>query len=225
MRPNDSIDVASLASLQQQCVARWHDQPIDNPVEAESSLAWHVCQQHQFNFRLWHEEDLARAPHADDGQIARVKRSIDRLNQQRNDWIEILDDHIAAILHEAGVRTTDDTPINTETAGSAIDRLSIMALRIYHYQDEVDRRGDDDDDRASLIGRIELAHSQRAELIQSLQQLVDDLLSGRKRHRTVHQLKMYNDPRLNPAIYRQPTGHDEAGTSTKDRKIIRRRMS
>lgn len=191
--------VAELTRLQIAAVSDWHHQPISNPYQGIAQL---VCTQHEYNFRLWHEEDKARSPTATDQEIAQVKRSIDKLNQARNDMIEKVDDAITACLEMAGVKPVADAPINTETAGSAIDRLSIMALRLYHYREQRERDDIDDDHREKVAARITLCEQQHADLSNSLQQLLDDLFAGRKRHKTYRQMKMYNDPSLNPAIYR-----------------------
>lgn len=190
--------VKSLTDLQIDTVDRWHREPIDNPHDGLESL---VCQQHQFNYRLWHEEDKARDPSATDAKIAEVKRSIDKLNQARNDMIEKIDDAITAMLDAAGIQAAD-AAVNTETAGSAIDRLSIMSLRLFHYAEQRDRAGADDTHRAKVAQRITLCQQQHADLSNSLQELFDDIFAGRKQHRTYRQMKMYNDPSLNPAIYK-----------------------
>lgn len=201
--PAEAPQVAEITGLQVDCVRRWHDQPIDTPCDGFLAL---VCRQHEFNFRLWHEEDIARSPTATDEQIAEVKRSIDRLNQQRNDMIEQVDDALARWLCDAGVMTPDDAPVNTETPGSAIDRLSIMALRLYHYREQLQREDVDEAHREKVAQRIALCEQQHGDLSQSLQELLDDLFAGRKRHKTYRQMKMYNDPSLNPAIYRSDSG-------------------
>lgn len=191
--------VSDITQLQIDCVEKWHNEPIANPYDGFKQL---VCRQHEFNYRLWHEEDIARSPEADDERIAAVKRSIDKLNQQRNDMIEQIDDAITAMLVEAGVVDTTSLPINTETAGSAIDRLSIMSLRLYHYAEQRDRADADDEHRAKVAARVQLCEVQHADLSHSLQTLLDDLLAARKQHKTYRQMKMYNDPSLNPEIYR-----------------------
>ncbi len=137
-RGNCPIDVRQLTTLQQETVARWHQQEIDNPYVG---LLGTVCQQHGFNFQLWHEEDIARSLDVSDREIARVKRSIDRFNQQRNDWIEKIDDDITAMLERDGIQTSGDAPLNTETPGSAVDRLSILALRIFHLREQLETEG------------------------------------------------------------------------------------
>jgi hypothetical protein len=196
--------VSQLTQLQIDTVARWHQEPIANPYEGLEQL---VCKQHEYNYRLWHEEDKARSPAATDQEIANVKRAIDQLNQARNDMIEKVDDAITERLTQAGISPAVDAPINTETAGSAIDRLSIMALRLYHYREQLEREDIDDQHREKVAQRIALCEQQHADLSHSLQELLDAIFAGRKRHKTYRQMKMYNDPSLNPAIYQSKSGN------------------
>ncbi|MCI0360602.1 MAG: DUF4254 domain-containing protein [Planctomycetaceae bacterium] len=197
------LDILRIAALQEASVARWHDQPVDNPCDGFMRM---VCEQLQFNFLLWHEEDKARDPAADDGQIARVKRSIDQLNQARNDRIERLDDWIADELARRGVSADAGAPLNTETLGSTIDRLGILALRIYHLREQLEREDVDDAHRENVGRKLYVATIQHDDLVRAAQALADDLAAGRKRHQTVRQLKMYNDPALNPYLYNQTAG-------------------
>ncbi|MFK8112744.1 MAG: DUF4254 domain-containing protein, partial [Rubripirellula sp.] len=143
--------VAELTQLQIDTVQLWHEQPIENPCEGIKGL---VCTQHEHNYRLWHEEDKARSLTATDEQIAVVKRAIDKLNQARNDMIEKVDDALTEVLCQAGVKPADDAPINTETPGSAVDRLSIMSLRLYHYREQLERGDADQDHRQKVQDRI-----------------------------------------------------------------------
>jgi hypothetical protein len=187
-----------IVRLQIEMVERWHELAIDNRFDGFLRL---VCQQHEHNFRLWHEEDIARSPTVSDREIAQVKRNIDGLNQARNDVIEQLDDAITAMLAEQGVACAAGTPFNSETAGSIIDRLSIMSLRLYHYREQTMRTDADEAHRAKVQQRIALCEQQHQDLTASLGVLLDDLFSGRKLHKTYRQMKMYNDPSLNPSIY------------------------
>ncbi len=191
--------VEKITGLQIDTVAAWHEGPIVNPYEGFQQL---VCQQHEYNYRLWHEEDIARSPTADDARIAAVKRAIDKLNQQRNDLIEKLDDAISDVLANLRIEPAAEAPINTETPGSAIDRLSIMSLRLYHYREQLEREDADAEHRRKVAARIDLCQQQHADLSRSLQQLLDDIFRGSKRHQTYRQMKMYNDPSLNPEIYK-----------------------
>jgi hypothetical protein len=192
------ISLEAITGLQRDCIARWHEQPIDNPHEEFLRI---VCEQLSYNFRLWHEEDKARSPSANDTEIAQVKRAIDKLNQQRNDWIEKLDDWITEELARRNVVAPESAPQNTETLGSSIDRLSILALRIYHLVEQRDREGASTEHRESVARKLAIALAQHTDLSRSAQQLADDLFTGRKRHKTYRQLKMYNDPALNPYLY------------------------
>jgi hypothetical protein len=187
--------VSEITALQIETVDRWHREPIANPFD--DGFKHLVCKQHEFNYRLWHEEDTARSPSAGDEEIANVKRAIDGFNQARNDMIEKLDDAITDMIQNPNI----NAPINTETPGSAIDRLSIMSLRLYHYREQADRDGIDDQQKQKVLDRIALCEQQHADLSKSLQELIDDVFAGRKQHRTYRQMKMYNDPTLNPAIY------------------------
>ncbi len=191
--------VSELTQLQIDTVQQWHREPIANTFDGFKQL---VCQQHEFNYRLWHQEDTARSPSATDHEIAAVKRAIDQLNQQRNDMIEKVDDALTATLIQAGITPDEDAAVNTETPGSAIDRLSIMSLRLYHYREQREREDADEEHRSKVSERIALCEQQHHDLSQSLQQLIDDIFAGKKRHKTYRQMKMYNDPSLNPAIYR-----------------------
>lgn len=194
------MDVQQLTELQRQLVARWHETEVDNPY-LENTFLGTVCRQHQFNFLLWHQEDIARSPDASDHQIADVKRAIDRYNQQRNDWIEKIDDLITDELEKNQIQPSSDAPINTETPGSVIDRLSILALRIYHLQEQLERNDVETSHLESVRSKLAICNLQRDELSTALQHLLDDIFAGIKRHRTYRQLKMYNDPTLNPYLY------------------------
>ena len=134
----DSVEfVRQVNRLHRETVARWHTMDPDNRYEDELGT---VCQQHQFNFLLWHEEDVARSRDVSDARIAMVKRAIDGYNQQRNDWIEKLDDAITDEIELRRIAPVPGAPMNTETPGSVIDRLSILALRIYHLREELAQR-------------------------------------------------------------------------------------
>lgn len=193
------INVAAIVKLHYETVERWHHAPIDNPYEGVLRL---VCAQHGFNYRLWHEEDIARSPDVQDARIAEVKRNIDKLNQQRNDHIEKLDDWLTEQLIAREVTPRDHARQNTETPGSCIDRLSILALRIYHLDEQILRTDASPQHLESVRAKLSVCQTQREDLSRSLAELIDDISTGRKRHRTYRQLKMYNDPSLNPYLYR-----------------------
>lgn len=192
------IDVDAILTLQEETVAKWHRQPISNDYEGWLQV---VCQQHQYNYELWHQEDIARSPDVDDKTIAGVKRAIDRLNQLRNDWIERLDDWITERLQQLNVVPADNARQNTETPGSCIDRLSILSLRLYHLREQLDRTDVEAAHLEKVRQRLAIGEAQRRDLSQGLRELIDDIANGRKRHRTYRQMKMYNDPTMNPYLY------------------------
>ena len=207
------IDVPSVNLLHTSTVARWHTQPVDHPYgDPQEALANSsdpapeqvlaiICQQHQFNYLLWHEEDIARSVDVSDSQIAHVKRNIDKYNQARNDWIEKVDDWITADLQRKQIHAAAEAKLNTETPGSAIDRLSIMSLRIYHLKEQLDRADIDQAHIDKVSHRLAVCGLQFADLSNSLAELLADIYSGSKRHKTYRQMKMYNDPSLNPYLY------------------------
>ena len=193
---------ADITQQQMELVKRWHQHPIrDLDSDGEGRIEDLISAQHGYNFLLWHEEDKARRVNATDQEIASVKRSIDQLNQKRNDQIEVIDDAIERMIAGREISVLDEATLNTETPGSVIDRLSIMALRLYHYREELQRDADSSHE-AKVLPRIGRCQEQLADLSRSLQELLDDLFAGRKRHKTYRQMKMYNDPSLNPELYR-----------------------
>lgn len=194
----EGINLAEIVELQRQLVVRWHRQDVDNPYDGLLGI---VCRQMSYNFLLWHEEDIARSRDVSDARIAQVKRAIDQYNQQRNDWIEKIDDWITERLAELQVEPAGGAGQNTETLGSTIDRLSILALRIYHLQEQRDRSDASAEHRESVARKLAIALAQLADLTRAAQELADDLFAGRKRHKTYRALKMYNDPALNPYLY------------------------
>ncbi|MCA9246479.1 MAG: DUF4254 domain-containing protein [Planctomycetales bacterium] len=193
--------VQTVTKLHRETVERWHDQEIDNLYDG---LLHTVCQQHQFNFLLWHEEDIARSKHVTDTRIAQVKRAIDGYNQQRNDWIERIDDQLLAMLTNCDISMNPGASLNTETPGSAIDRLSIMSLRIYHMHEQLDRTDTDEQHRQSVRAKLDLCYEQHMDLSSSLADLLTDIFAGSKQLKLYRQMKMYNDPTLNPHLYGQP---------------------
>lgn len=193
------IDVARVLKLHGDAVAQWHQSKIEN---TETDYLELVCQQHIFNIDLWHEEDVARSPDVTNERIAEVKRAIDRLNQARNDHIEKIDDWLTAECHRLGIAPQAGARQNTETPGSAIDRLSIMALRLYHYREQLERDDVEPEHVARVQARVALCEEQRRDLSRSLEELLQDITEGRRLHKTYRQMKMYNDPTLNPYLYK-----------------------
>ena len=192
------IDIHEITQLHADTVQRWHRQEIDNPFEGLLEV---VCRQHQQNFLLWHQEDIARSPDVTDSDLAGVKRSIDKLNQRRNDLIEQVDDYLIRELAARGVVPWKSARLNTETPGSAIDKLSILSLRIFHMEEQAFRTDAAEEHRAKVKARLEILHEQHRDMSNSLRELLEDIFTGRKRLKIYRQFKMYNDPTLNPYLY------------------------
>jgi Protein of unknown function (DUF4254) len=200
------IDVREISALHRDTTALWHRQEIDN---AYADFLRLVCEQHRYNYLLWHEEDIARSPDVGDERIAAVKRAIDKYNQQRNDAIEQIDDYLKREREARGITALPGAKLNTETPGQAIDRLSILALRIYHMQEQLQRRDVDADHLLKVRGKLEILHTQHDDLSAALAELLADIFAGRKQLKLYRQFKMYNDPALNPYLYQ--SGMRKAG--------------
>lgn len=165
-----------------------------------------VSRQHLFNVRLWCLEDQARDLSANFEEIATIKRSIDQVNQLRNDAIESIDDWLVEELSRRRVIPSSEALLNTETPGSVIDRLSILALRIHHLKAQLERQSVDEEHLAEVHRRLTICVEQRLDLARSLEELLQNMVNGQVRHKTYRHLKMYNDPQFNPFLKENPKG-------------------
>ena len=184
-------------------VVQWHFKAPESNFDEVSDFPRLVSRQHYVNFELWHQEDMARDLDAPDSKIAAVKRAIDVLNQRRNDMIEQMDQYLLNVLQKNNIQYTEDAEMNSETPGSIIDRLSINALKIYHMDEEIQRRNVADEHRKKCSVKLSLLNDQRNDLKKSLETLLADLNNGKKRLKVYQQMKMYNDENLNPILYQK----------------------
>ncbi|QMV17972.1 DUF4254 domain-containing protein [Granulicella sp. 5B5] len=192
------VDVPLILRLHDTANAHGHDDLLPAP-EPHTPFEQLVLHQHQANFDLWHCEDQARDPDASDATIVQVKHSIDRLNQRRNDLVEQLDLDLLA----AATPLNNAAPLHSETPGLIIDRLSILSLKLFHTEEQLHRSTPEHRNRNET--RMLLLNEQRTDLAACLTQLWHDILSGHRRFKLYRQLKMYNDPSLNPFLYGKST--------------------
>ena len=195
-------------ALQDEATRKWHsdtpeapDVPADTAARPETLRAL-VLAQHLRNFRLWHIEDTARRQDVTPDIIADCKYRIDKLNQERNDRMERVDACLIALL--TPLLPAKAAPvINTESLGMAIDRLSILSLKIWHMDEQVQRSDVSAEHVASCTQKLQTLITQRQDLIQAVLYLVSEYITGAKSPRLYFQFKMYNDPTLNPELYRK----------------------
>ena len=203
------LRAADVVALHDQLLL-WPQWPAAQPPARDEGL-WHWVQtNHLNNCRLWAEEDLARRTQAGDAAIAANKRAIDGFNQARNDATERVDEILLSALKlvdAASART--DAPVstvpagarlNSETAGSMIDRLSILALKVHAMHAQTQRSDVDESHRESSRGKLQRLRQQRDDLAACLDALLAEAAAGRAYFKVYRQFKMYNDPRFNPAL-------------------------
>ena len=147
----------------------------------------------------WHLEDIIRDPAIDPVAALALKRRIDRSNQDRTDLVEEIDTYFRELFKD--VQVQPDATLNTESPAWAIDRLSILALKIYHMREQVERADASAEHRARCQGKLDVLLEQRVDLSTAISQLLDDIAAGRKYMKVYRQMKMYNDPSTNPVLY------------------------
>ncbi|MGC4036563.1 MAG: DUF4254 domain-containing protein [Chitinophagaceae bacterium] len=176
------------------------DQPINNSF-ADDGIKNLLFKKNWIDTVQWHLEDVIRNPKIDPAEALTIKRRIDKSNQDRTDIVEVIDDIIFDEMRS--VKTMDNAGINTETPGWAIDRLSILALKIYHMQAEVKRKDASEEHIKNCERKLKILLEQKADMIVSIDELLADLNTGKKKMKLYKQMKMYNDPALNPVLYKK----------------------
>ena len=199
-----------MASFTEQCnhifnqaISDYHikndvDTPINNPYDRESidNRLYLKC---WIDTVQWHLEDIIRDPHIDPIEALQLKRRIDRSNQDRTDLVEQIDSYFRQQYSD--VTIAPDATINTESPAWAIDRLSILALKIYHMRAQAERIDADAEHRAKCQAKLNVLLEQQVDLGTAINQLLDDIAAGRKYMKVYRQMKMYNDPSTNPILY------------------------
>lgn len=176
------------------------DTPINNPFE-EGSIENRLYLKCWIDTVQWHFEDIIRDPQIDPAEALLLKRRIDKSNQDRTDLVEQIDSYFREIYKD--VKIQDDARINTESPAWAVDRLSILALKIYHMKEQVERPEASAEHKAKCQAKLDVLLEQQVDLSTAIDQLLEDIKAGRKYMKVYRQMKMYNDPSTNPVLYNQ----------------------
>ena len=179
------------------------DTPIANPYQ-EKSIEYYLYLKNWIDTVQWHLEDIIRDPQIDPVKALAIKRRIDRSNQERTDIVEQIDSYFLDMFK--AVKPLPDATINTESPAWAVDRLSILALKIYHMSIEADRKDTTAEQQDRCRAKLTILLEQKKDLCQAIDMLLDDMAAGRKYMKVYRQMKMYNDPSLNPVLYGQNGG-------------------
>ena len=176
------------------------DTPIQNPYEKES-IDYNLYLKCWIDTVQWHYEDIIRDPQIDPIEALALKRRSDKSNQDRTDLVEEIDSYFRQ--YYSHVKPLDDARLNTESPAWAVDRLSILALKIYHMQEQVDRQDASSDHIAKCQAKLQVLLEQQKDLSLAIDQLLEDIEAGRKYMKVYRQMKMYNDPATNPILYKK----------------------
>ena len=174
--------------------------PIRNPYERDS-IDYSLYLKCWIDTVQWHYEDIIRDPHIDPVEALALKRRIDRSNQDRTDLVEEIDSYFRQLY--SGVEVLPDARLNTESPAWAVDRLSILALKIYHMKEQVERKDAEPEHIAKCQAKLDVLLEQQKDLSLAIDQLLEDIEAGRKYMKVYRQMKMYNDPATNPILYNQ----------------------
>ena len=176
------------------------DTPINNPYDRESieNRLYLKC---WIDTVQWHFEDIIRDPHIDPSEALSLKRRIDRSNQDRTDLVEQIDSYFRQYFSD--VKPLPNATINTESPAWAVDRLSILALKIYHMREQAERHDASQEHIAKCKAKLAVLEEQQVDLSTAIDQLLDDIKAGRKYMKVYRQMKMYNGPDTNPVLYQK----------------------
>ena len=176
------------------------DTPINNPYDRDSieNRLYLKC---WIDTVQWHYEDIIRDPHIDPVAALQLKRRIDQSNQDRTDLVEQIDSYFRHTY--SNVKPLPDATINTESPAWAVDRLSILALKIDHMREQAERTDASDEHRQKCRAKLDVLLEQQKDLSTAIDQLLADIAAGRKYMKVYRQMKMYNDPSTNPILYKK----------------------
>ena len=176
------------------------DNPINNPYE-RNTIEHGLYLKCWIDTVQWHLEDIIRDPHIDPVEALALKRRIDSSNQDRTDLVEEIDSYFRQTYSE--VKPQADARLNTESPAWAVDRLSILALKIWHMKEQTERTDADAEHIARCQAKLAVLLEQQKDLSKAIDQLLEDIEAGRKYMKVYRQMKMYNDPATNPVLYKK----------------------
>jgi hypothetical protein len=176
------------------------DTPIANPYSRES-IEYALYLKCWIDTVQWHLEDIIRDPHINPAEALVIKRRIDHSNQDRTDLVEEIDTYFRKLYQD--VTPLPEARLNTESPAWAIDRLSILALKIWHMQEQVDRQDATPEHIQKCQAKLDVLKEQQTDLSTAIDQLLEDIEAGRKYMKVYRQMKMYNDPATNPILYKK----------------------
>ena len=176
------------------------DTPMNNPYN-RGTIDYNLYMKCWIDTVQWHFEDIIRDPHIDPTEALQLKRRIDRSNQDRTDLVEEIDTYFRKQYSE--VKPLPDARLNTESPAWAVDRLSILALKIYHMKEQVEREVAETAHRDKCAEKLSVLLEQQKDLGLAIDQLLEDIEAGRKYMKVYRQMKMYNDPSTNPVLYKK----------------------
>ena len=191
----------------QEVIAKYHeidsvDQPFENPYKSEDDLFSHLLYKKCWIDTVqWHYEDIIRDPQIDPVAALSLKRQIDASNQERTDMVEYLDSYF--LEKYTSVEIKKGATINSESPAWAFDRFSILALKIYHMNEEATRSDASEEHRIACQAKLDILLEQRIDLSTAIEQLLKDIAAGNKYMKVYKQMKMYNDDELNPVLRSQ----------------------
>lgn len=190
-----TIKASEITALHKDSIIQWKAAGIEHHQTQFYQL---VEENHAFNYQLWHSEDRARRDDMGYEFVYQAKREIDTFNQLRNNRMEAMDEWIYKALQPASAQVC---PVNSESPGMIIDRLSILSLKYYHMALQTQRQDVSEEHRNTCDQKLKVIHEQLNQLSACLDQLIQDVESKTRTFRIYHQFKMYNDPKLNPQLY------------------------
>ena len=188
----------------QEVIEKYHEkdtveQPFENPYDSENELIEHLLYRKCWIDTVqWHYEDIIRDKHIDPVDALTLKRQIDASNQDRTDTVEYIDSYF--LEKYKNVEPKADATINSESPAWAIDRLSILVLKIYHMHEEANREDASQEHQMKCKAKLDVLLEQRVDLSTAINQLLEDIAAGKKYMKVYRQMKMYNDDELNPVL-------------------------